>query len=82
MRKNNKELFWDATIDEVKNGFIEAEECYKCIICEKEFIKGRIYDIDSILYDAKKATKLHIEKIHKSTLQYLLEMNNTFTGIS
>lgn len=82
MGKNNKELFWDATIDEVKKGFIEEEECYKCIICEKEFTKGRIYEIDSIFYDAEKATKLHIENIHKSPLHYLLEMNSTFTGIS
>ncbi|MBB6713276.1 DUF2087 domain-containing protein [Clostridium gasigenes] len=82
MNENNKELFWDATIEEVKRGFIEYGESYKCIICEEEFTKGRIYEIDSMLYDAKKATELHIEKSHGSSLEYLLGMNSTFTGIS
>ncbi|MBU3136814.1 DUF2087 domain-containing protein [Clostridium gasigenes] len=82
MNENNKELFWDATIEEVKRGFIEEGESYKCIICEEEFTKGRIYEIDSMLYDAKKATELHIEKRHGSSLEYLLGMNSTFTGIS
>jgi hypothetical protein len=79
---NNREIFWDATIEDVKKGFIESDEHYKCIICEEEFIKGRIYEIDSILYDSRKATELHIEKSHGSTLEYLLGMNNAFTGIS
>ncbi|MBU3104682.1 DUF2087 domain-containing protein [Clostridium gasigenes] len=82
MNEDNKELFWDATIEEVKRGFIEEGESYKCIICEGEFTKGRIYEIDSMLYDAKKAAELHIEKSHGSSLEYLLGMNSTFTGIS
>ncbi len=79
---NNREIFWDATIEDVKKGFIESDENYKCIICEEEFIKGRIYEIDSNLYDSRKATELHIEKSHGSTLEYLLGMNIAFTGIS
>lgn len=82
MSENNKESFWDATIEEVKLGFIEEIESYKCIICEEGFSKGRIYEIEAMLYDAKKATELHIVKRHGSTLEYLLEMNNSFTGIS
>lgn len=79
---NNREVFWDATIEDVKKGFVESDEHYKCIICEEEFTKGRIYEIDSILYDSRKATELHIEKRHGSTLEYLLGMNTAFTGIS
>lgn len=79
---NNREVFWDATIEDVKKGFVESDEHYKCIICEEEFTKGRIYEIDSILYDSKRATELHIEKSHGSTLEYLLGMNTAFTGIS
>ena len=36
----SNELFWSATIDEVKKGYVETEEEYKCIICEEEFQKG------------------------------------------
>lgn len=82
MNESNKELFWDATIEEVKKGYIELEDTYKCIICEEEFTKGRIYEINSILYDARKATELHIEESHGSTLEYLLGMNSNFTGVS
>lgn len=82
MNVNNKELFWDATVEEVKKGFIEDDTTYKCIICEEEFEKGRIFPIDSMFYDSKKAIELHIAKEHGSTLEYLLGMNTTFTGIS
>ncbi|AGK99428.1 DUF2087 domain-containing protein [Clostridium pasteurianum] len=76
------ELFWGATIDELKSGFAEEDGEYKCIICEEIFQKGRIYEINSELYDAGKAAELHIEERHGSMLQYLLEMNSTFTGLS
>lgn len=82
MNENNKELFRDATIEEVKKGYIELEESYKCIICEDEFIKGRIYEIDSIFYDSRKATELHIAEKHGSTLGYLLRMNPSSIGVS
>lgn len=80
MNENNKEVFWDATIEEVKRGYVELEESYKCIICEEEFTKGRIYEIDSMLYDSRKATQLHILEKHGSTLEYLLRMNPAFIG--
>lgn len=82
MNESNKELFWDATIEEVKKCFIEYDEIYKCIICEEKFIKGRIYEIDSMLFDAKKAAELHIKKSHGSSLEYLLGLNSNFIGIS
>lgn len=82
MNENNKEVFWDATIEEVKKGYVELEESYKCIICEDEFTKGRIYEIDSMLYDSRKATELHILEKHGSTLEYLLRLNPAFIGIS
>lgn len=82
MGKSNKEIFWDANIEEVKKGYIEMEESYKCIICEEEFSKGRIYEINSMLYDSKKAVELHMSEEHGSILEYLLQMNASFIGIS
>lgn len=82
MKENNKELFWDVTIEEMKRGYVELDESYKCIICEEEFTKGRIYQIDSMFYDARKAAELHISEKHGSTLEYLLNMNPSFIGIS
>lgn len=73
MDTKTNELFWNASLEEVKNGFIEEEEDYRCIICEDAFEKGRIYEINSELYDAKRAVQLHIEEKHGSMLEYLLK---------
>lgn len=77
-----KEFFWDSSIEEIEIGFIETEEDIKCIICEESFIKGRIYNIGNELYEAKKAAEIHIKDRHKSMLNYLLNMNSSYTGIS
>ncbi len=82
MGEENKELFWEASIEEVKKGFIEEEEQFKCIICEEKFVKGEIYQIGDKLFDAKKAATLHIEEKHGSILAYILGMNTGFTGVS
>lgn len=76
------ELFWEGTIEDVKRGYLQSEDNYQCIICEEVFEKGRIYNIDSKLYDARKATELHVQEAHKSMLNYLLGMNSVFTGVS
>ncbi|MDR3596362.1 DUF2087 domain-containing protein [Clostridium sp.] len=78
----SNELFWSASIEEVKKGYIETEEEYKCIICEERYEKGRIYEVKSELYDARRAAVFHIEEKHSSMLEYLLGMNSTFTGVS
>lgn len=82
MNIKSNELFWGASIDEVKKGYIETEEEFKCIICEEIFEKGRIYQVRSQLYNARKAAEFHIKEKHNSMLEYLLEMNSSFTGVS
>ncbi len=78
----SNELLWNASIEEVKNGFVEDDQGYRCIICEEVFQKGRIYEINSALYDARRATEIHIEERHGSMLEYILGMNSAFTGLS
>ncbi|MDS0526380.1 DUF2087 domain-containing protein [Clostridium sp. SHJSY1] len=82
MDMKSNELFWNARVEEVKEGFVEDEKNYRCIICEEIFEKGRIYEVDSELYEAKKAAEIHIEERHGSMIHYLLGMNSTFIGIS
>lgn len=78
----SNELFWSASIDEVKKGYRETEKECKCIICEEVYENGRIYEVNGNLYDSRKAAEFHIEEKHGSILEYLLQMNSTFTGIS
>lgn len=82
MEDKNSEIFWNASLIQIKKGFIEDKDKYRCVICEEEFQKGRIYEIESMLYDAQKAAELHIKNKHGSVLKYILNMNSDFTGIS
>lgn len=76
------EFFWNTSIEEIEKGFIETEDEIKCLVCEENFEKGRIYEIDGKFYDAMKAAEFHIKERHKSMLNYLLNMNSSYTGIS
>lgn len=82
MSVKENEPFWNASIDEIKNGYIEDNNKVRCLICGEDFIKGKIYSINDEFYDSKKSVEIHIEKNHKSMLNYLLNMNSNFTGIS
>lgn len=79
---NNSQLFWNASIDEIKCGYIETDNSFTCIVCGKEFMKGEIFQFNYRLFDAKKAVELHIEESHNSMLDYILHMNSSFIGIS
>lgn len=82
MESKSNELFWQATIEEVVKGYIEDDEKIQCLICGEVFEVGKIYQINSELYEAKKAAQIHVEEKHNSMLEYLLKMNSTFTGLS
>jgi len=82
MSEKTKDPIWNATINEIKRGYIETKGHIQCLVCEETFTIGRIYNINGEFYDAKKAAELHIEDKHNSMLNYILNMNSTFTGIS
>ncbi|EOD00403.1 DUF2087 domain-containing protein [Caldisalinibacter kiritimatiensis] len=82
--KNIDELFWNATVEEIKRGYIydnSAEE-YICLICGEKFIKGIIYPYNNYFCDAEKAVKNHIKEKHGSTFNYLINMNKKYTGLT
>lgn len=77
-------LFWNATLDEMKNGFVHdhKNQTYTCIICGEVFLDGIIYPVDDTLLQAKLAVKKHIEQEHHSMFDYLLGMNKKYTGLT
>ncbi|SHK26766.1 DUF2087 domain-containing protein [Paramaledivibacter caminithermalis] len=77
-------LFWNATIDEIKQGYVYNSEFegYICLICGEKFEKGVIYPQDNTLYDAERAVKKHIELKHGSVFNYLINMNKKYTGLT
>lgn len=78
----DKEILWEASIDEVKRGYIETTYNYKCVFCNMTFEKGRIFKVEDNYYDAKKMAEIHIKEEHNSSLGYLLNMNSDFIGVS
>lgn len=78
------ELFWNSSIEDIKKGYIydEKEERFTCIICGKTYEKGIIYKEEDNYYEAEKWMKLHIEKDHGSTFEYIINMNKRYTGLT
>lgn len=77
-------LFWNASLAEMKKGYVDdpPSEEYICLVCGARFTKGRIYQIDDVLWEAEKATQKHITKEHSSTFEFLLEMDKKYTGLT
>ncbi|WP_088013242.1 DUF2087 domain-containing protein [Gottfriedia acidiceleris] len=78
----NLDAFWNAEIEELKQGFIEEENHYLCLLCSKRIEKGIIYQDSGVLYEAKKYMKVHIEQNHDSVFDYLIQLDKKLTGLT
>jgi len=76
------EFFWDATLDELKTGYIEKENYFLCLLCDEKFEKGVIYPDEGTLYEAGRYMRIHIEKAHQSIFEYLINLDKRLTGLS
>lgn len=78
------ELFWQATLDEIKQGYLynQSHDEFTCLICGENFTNGIIYPEANILYDAKKYVEIHIAKCHRSAFHYLLDLDKKLTGLT
>lgn len=76
------ELFWNASLEELKNGYVQDEFHYICLLCGKKFEKGIIYSEDGLLYEAGRYVRLHVEKNHQSVFDYLIQLDKKITGLT
>lgn len=76
------DMFWNASIEELKRGYIEEEDKFTCLLCGKEIVKGMIYQEDKLLFEAEKYMQLHIQKAHESVFEYLIQMDKKLTGLT
>lgn len=76
------EIFWNASLEEVKQGYLFKDEHYTCLICGKSFEKGIIYQENDTLYQAEKYISLHINNSHGSVFEFLLDMDKKYTGLT
>ncbi|MBD3109754.1 DUF2087 domain-containing protein [Bacillus sp. AGMB 02131] len=79
-----KDRFWDASVEELATGYVYDEKLdeYICLLCDVRFENGVIYQQDGILYEAKKAAARHVEAVHGSMFDYMLNMDKKYTGLS
>jgi len=78
----NAEVFWNANLEELKKGYIDENEHYVCLLCSKKIENGIIYQEEGIFYEAEKYMKLHIESIHESVFDYLIQLDKKLTGLT
>lgn len=76
------DFFWNASLEELKRGYIHESGTYKCLLCGEEFEGGIIYPYEGILYEAERYTRIHIERSHQSVFDYLIGMDKKFTGLT
>lgn len=76
------ELFWQASLDELKQGSIETENHFICLLCGKYFEKGIIYPEEGVLFEAKRYVQVHINHEHGSVFKYLLNLDKKLTGLT
>lgn len=79
---SNNDKLLNASLGEIKRGYTEDGDFYKCLLCEETTEKGVIYKKDNRFIDADKAMKLHIEDTHDSVFDYLINMDKKVTGLS
>ena len=76
------DLSWNASPEELKNGYVEEENYYICLLCGKKIEKGIVYPEEGILYKAGRYMRVHIEKVHDSVFEYLIQLDKRLTGLT
>ena len=79
---NISNMFWDASPEELKKGYVEAGDYYMCLLCGKKIEKGIVYPEEDMLYEAGRYMRVHIEKVHESVFEYLIQLDKRLTGLT
>ncbi|SEM72062.1 DUF2087 domain-containing protein [Lihuaxuella thermophila] len=76
------ERFWNASLEELKQGYVVEENRYICLLCGTETEKGIIYPEGGMLYEAERQMQNHIRQNHGSVFHYLIRLNKKLTGLT
>lgn len=79
---NLSAMFWNASLDELKAGYVEQEYEYICLLCGKKLEKGIVYQEKDTHFEAERYMRIHIEKEHGSVFEYLIELDKKLTGLT
>ena len=76
------ELFWNASLEELTRGYIQKDDEYVCLLCGKKTEKGIVYADEDVFYEAERYMRVHIEKVHQSVFEYLIQLDKKVTGLT
>ncbi|MEX3744173.1 MULTISPECIES: DUF2087 domain-containing protein [Lysinibacillus] len=76
------ELFWQASIHDIKKGYKDETTHFTCLLCGEKIEKGIIYPHEGVLYEAEKFIQHHITAAHQSVFHYLNGLNKKMTGLT
>jgi DNA-binding CsgD family transcriptional regulator len=76
------ELFWKASIEDLKRGYSLIERNYVCHYCGMGFEEGVVYTVNGIFFDAKKAVEEHIKSVHGSVFESMMARERKHTGLT
>jgi len=76
------ELFWNASLEELKQGYIQENDTYICLLCGEQFEKGIVYPHEGKYYEAERFMRTHIEQVHESVFSYLIGLDKKLTGLT
>ncbi|KIL42119.1 transcriptional regulator [Gordoniibacillus kamchatkensis] len=84
MNDQISDLFWSATVEELKRGYVRVAETdsFVCLVCGRSFARGIIYKDGDTFYEAEKYAEVHIRKEHVSMFRYLLQLDKKLTGLT
>ncbi|WP_405158334.1 DUF2087 domain-containing protein [Paenibacillus sp. FSL H8-0283] len=80
--KSSESWLQTASLEEIKRGYMEEGPAYICVCCGYRTEAGIIYPEEGVLYEAARYMRVHIEKVHGSVFEYLLELDKSVTGLS
>ncbi len=75
-------FFWNASLEELKRGYIQERDSYTCLLCGEKTEKGIVYPYEDRLYEAERFIRIHIERAHQSVFEYLIGMDKKLTGLT
>jgi hypothetical protein len=82
MKMEISDIFWSASLEDLKSGYIEEKDSFTCMLCGERIEKGIVYPYENKLYEAEKYMRVHIQIAHNSVFDYLIGMDKKLTGLT
>ena len=70
------------TVDQLIAGYVEKEDELVCLFCQKQFDQQEVFKIGERFFSAKRAIEYHMQEVHGSVLEALLNLDKKQTGLS